>query len=99
MRTICVTDSLLYNTSMGKYWEQSQEAKQKIREAKLLQYKDNSKIVRCLNCNIEYKIPLSRYSNGRGRYCSKDCQYTDKRGVRYSKHRQARRIEPFVERQ
>lgn len=65
-------------------YNHSEEIKRKISKAKLELYKNNSKIVYCLNCNKQYKVPLSRYNNGRGRYCSRLCQSIDKKGVRYS---------------
>ena len=65
-------------------YNHSEEIKRKISNAKLELYKNNSKIVYCLNCNKQYKVPLSRYNNGRGRYCSRVCQSIDKKSVRYS---------------
>lgn len=47
-------------------------------------YKNNSFIVTCNKCGKEYKVVKSKYDRGRGKYCSKECQYIDKKGVRYS---------------
>lgn len=69
---------------MGKYWNQSEESKNKIRTAKLKQYKDNSKIIDCKKCGKKFKVSISRLEDGRGKYCSKKCQYEDKKGIRRS---------------
>lgn len=69
---------------MGKVWSQTPEAREKIRQAKLKLYRGQSELVRCKKCGKEYRVALNRIKNGRGKYCSKNCQYEDKKGVRYS---------------
>jgi len=69
---------------MGKIWNMSDEGKQKISKYAQQRYKDNSLVTVCNRCGKRYRIAKSRFDNGRGKYCSKECQYLDKRGVRYS---------------
>ena len=69
---------------MGKYWSQSEQAKKRISEAAQKRYENNSKMMQCLNCKQEYKIPLSRYKSGRGKYCSKNCMTKDFKGKHLS---------------
>jgi len=76
--------SLLYNTSMGNNWNHTEDAKEKIRQAKLELYKNRTTLTNCNKCGDKYKVSLKRLEQGRGKYCSKICQYTDKKGVRYS---------------
>jgi hypothetical protein len=33
----------------------------------------------CENCNISFKVPISRLTYGRGKHCSKECQYESMR--------------------
>lgn len=67
---------------MGIKWSQTLEARDKIRQAKLKQYEGHSRLVKCQRCGKEYKIALNRFLNGRGKYCSKECQYEDRKGLR-----------------
>lgn len=69
---------------MGEIWSHTKSTKDKISEFARTRYKDNSKLTNCLQCAKQYRIPLSRYKNGRGKYCSKKCQYINKQGIRYS---------------
>lgn len=74
------SQGLMYNTCMGDYWTMSDEGRERISRSAQKRYKDNSKIVTCLRCNAEYKVALSRWLNGRGRYCSKACMTDDFQG-------------------
>lgn len=58
--------------------------RKKISEYAKERYKNNSFIATCNKCGKEYKVVKSKYDRGRGKYCSKECQYIDKKGVRYS---------------
>lgn len=69
---------------MGKKWNMSQEGRDKISAYARKRYINSTVITKCNRCNIEYKVPVSRWNDGRGRYCSKSCMYADKKGVRYS---------------
>lgn len=84
MNGVYLVDCLLYHTSMGTKWSHNQDAKNKIRLAKIAQYKDNWRTVNCLRCGKQYQITQIRIDNGRGKYCSKACQYADKKGLHLS---------------
>jgi len=71
---------LVYNTSMGKNWNMNKEGRAKISAYAQQRYKNNSVITNCKRCSKEYKVGLSRWNNGRGRYCSKDCMTADFKG-------------------
>lgn len=62
----------------------SEEGRAKISKSAKERYKNNSKIVKCNNCKLLYKIALSRYLNGKGKYCSKNCMTLGTKGKHYS---------------
>lgn len=69
---------------MGNHWTMSEKGREKISRFARERYKDSSVLTECKNCNKQIKVPKSRYEGGKGKYCSKECQYTDKKGVRNS---------------
>ena len=69
---------------MGKYWNQSEESRKKISESAKKRYSGRVKDVNCKFCNKSFLVPISRLKDGRGKYCSKKCMYSDKKGVRHS---------------
>lgn len=69
---------------MGKYWSHNKESRKKISNSAKERYKNSTKLVLCKKCSKEFRVPISRFKDGRGKYCSKKCMYADKKGVRYS---------------
>lgn len=70
---IAYSIGLMYNTGMGTQWNMSKAGRAKISASAKQRYKNSSKLVNCLNCSLEYRVALSRWLRGRGRYCSKKC--------------------------
>ncbi len=66
---------------VGKYWTQTTEAREKIRAAKIAQYRDRWSESVCQNCSNIFAVTKSRLAQGRGKYCSKSCQYSHKKGT------------------
>lgn len=75
-------ESVLSYPGMGSKWNQSEESKQKIREAKLAQYKDHWVDVKCGYCSEEYRVTKVRIADGRGKFCSRKCKGLASKGVR-----------------
>lgn len=71
---------------MGKVWSHSKISRKKISDSAKKRYKNSTKLVSCKRCSKKYKVPISRLEDGRGKYCSKDCHYKDKKGFRRSKN-------------
>src|SRR5688572_23218467 len=71
-----------YTITMGEYWNMSEEGREKIRQAALRRYTNNSIITSCLQCIKGIKVSVSRFNEGRGKYCSKKCFYESAKGIR-----------------
>lgn len=69
---------------MGKYWNHSKESKQKISRAASKRYAGRKVLVNCIKCDKEFSTTIANQEAGRGKYCSKNCMYADRRGKRYS---------------
>lgn len=69
---------------MGKYWNHTEETRKIISESAKKRYLGRIKKVNCKLCNKVFSVPISRLKDGRGKYCSKKCQYKDKKGIRCS---------------
>jgi len=65
---------------MGKYWSHSKESKHKISRAATKRYVRRRILVRCIKCEKEFYTTIARKEGGRGKYCSKKCMYSDKKG-------------------
>lgn len=71
---------LAYNTSMGKHWNMSEEGRDKISAYAKERYKNSTTLVKCKNCNKEYRVSYARLRDGRGKYCSRPCKGLDTQG-------------------
>ncbi len=69
---------------MGKYWSHNEKSRKKISESAKKRYEGHKILVNCKYCNNKFETTKARIKNGRGKYCSKKCQYSDKKGKRYS---------------
>lgn len=65
---------------MGKYWSHSEESKQKISKATSKRYAGRKVLVICIKCSNEFSTTIAKQEAGRGKYCSKKCMYSDKKG-------------------
>lgn len=65
---------LWYTDYMGKYWTMSDEGKEKIRQAKLLEYKNRTFIGKCYYCGKLIKVPVRKKDQKFGYFCDKNCK-------------------------
>lgn len=69
---------------MGKYWNMSEEARQKISDYAKKRYANRVIYKNCLVCNKEIRTTIARLESGRGLHCSKKCFYETQKGKRKS---------------